>query len=253
MKKILLIAFSVLATTTLVQAQTRTIDWSVDQILRPDTLFSNSTTGTAVSLTFVCKNLGKDTLFATDTLLYQFAVTNIANTQTILLYPGPNTSTLSARLVGKTVLPNDTIHVSINLNTNLVLSFSAPVNFSVISHVINRPNLNFETSQTNNIKTKAIVWMNAQKWGVGFDQINANKLVSVYPNPCANEINFEVGNLENSTVKIFDMMGKLMDTIELNSSINPVDLTNYSNGMYFYQITNSTSNTVESGKFKVSK
>lgn len=253
MKKILLITFSILATTTLLQAQTRTIDWSVEQILRPDTLYSNATTGTTVSLTFVCRNLGKDTLFATDTLLYQFAVTNMANTQTIILYPGPNANTLSAVLLRRTVLPNDTIHVSINVTSNLVLSFSAPVNFSVFSHVINRPNLNFETTTTNNVKTKAIVWMNAQKWGVGFDQINANKLVSVYPNPCTNEINFEIGNSENSSVKIFDMMGKLMETIELNNSINPVDLTNYSNGMYFYQITHRENSLVESGKFKVSK
>lgn len=253
MKKTLLIAFSILATTTLLQAQTRTIDWSVDQILSPDTLSSIASTGTPVPLVFVCKNLGKDTLFATDTLLYQFAITNTANTQTIVLYPGPNTSTLAARLIGKTVLPNDTIHVALNVTSNLVLSFSSQVNISVVSHVINRPNLNFETSTTNNIKTKTIVWMNVQKWGVGFDQINANKLVSVYPNPCSNEINFEVGNLENSTVKIFDMMGKLMEIIELNSSINPVDLTNFSNGMYFYQITNSESTLVESGKFKVSK
>lgn len=74
---------------------------------------------------------------------------------------------------------------------------------------------------------------------------------SVYPNPAASTatISFSLEKSENITVNIFDMRGTKVGEISENqytSGLNEVkyDVSSLSKGMYFVQLTNSTSNSM---------
>lgn len=70
--------------------------------------------------------------------------------------------------------------------------------------------------------------------------------VVVYPNPTTNYINVRVDDKlvgNNGNVKLYDFNGILLDEFKLNSLMN-IDMTRYSNGIYFVVIQNSTLNVV---------
>jgi photosystem II stability/assembly factor-like uncharacterized protein len=74
--------------------------------------------------------------------------------------------------------------------------------------------------------------------------------LKVYPNPTANiffiKINDEFSN--NFNFELENILGKRIMNINLKSNENTVDLSNYSNGIYFYKIFNSENETIKTGK-----
>ena len=75
-------------------------------------------------------------------------------------------------------------------------------------------------------------------------EVNAD----VYPNPSAGAFNFSVPtkNFESSQINILNANGKLIKSITTGDQITSIDLTNESNGVYFYQIAQDQ-NIVSSG------
>lgn len=57
----------------------------------------------------------------------------------------------------------------------------------------------------------------------------------VYPNPANNQVRIESANGIES-VRVYNMMGALVETISANSPTVNVSLSNYSNGVYFFNI-----------------
>ena len=60
----------------------------------------------------------------------------------------------------------------------------------------------------------------------------------VYPNPANDQVRIESANSIES-VKVYNMMGALVQTIPASSKIVNVNLSNYSNGVYFFNIRQS--------------
>ncbi len=60
----------------------------------------------------------------------------------------------------------------------------------------------------------------------------------VYPNPANNQVHIESATSIES-VKVYNMMGALVETISANSKTVNVDLNAYSNGIYFFNIRQS--------------
>jgi hypothetical protein len=60
----------------------------------------------------------------------------------------------------------------------------------------------------------------------------------VYPNPANDQVRIESANNIES-IKVYDMMGALVETIPANSMIVNVNLSQYSNGVYFFNIRQS--------------
>jgi len=76
--------------------------------------------------------------------------------------------------------------------------------------------------------------------------------VEVFPNPASDVININ-GVQQNTMLVIFDSNGKLMTNKLLNTSKNTLHISDYSNGMYFYQILDMKGQTIDKGKFSVVK
>lgn len=73
------------------------------------------------------------------------------------------------------------------------------------------------------------------------DEVSDSSLFTIYPNPVTNYINLNLSeNLTNSTVQVFDIMGKEVYANKgtLNSGENTIDLpSNIKNGIYFLKLS----------------
>ena len=79
---------------------------------------------------------------------------------------------------------------------------------------------------------------------VGVEQNNENVSLEVFPNPTTGLINVNVNNINNASLQVFDVVGKVIYNIEeINISgqqtLN-IDLSNNPAGIYFVQIKNDT-------------
>ncbi|MBX7205355.1 MAG: T9SS type A sorting domain-containing protein [Bacteroidia bacterium] len=252
MKKILLTMVSVIAITGLSFAQTRTIDWSTESILYPDSLKSTPSSGTPFNVEVVMKNNGTSSAMAGDSIWFQFAVSIISNSQTIVLYPGPNSNTFAIKTVTRTIATGDTMHLALNLTANLKFLQSTNVRFAFIAHCLNRPGLGFETGSglTNNQKTKDIVWFNEHGWYVGIDGALANT-TKVYPNPVKDVLNIDVNYDLPKVLNIFDIAGRKVEEVLFDEKNTTVNVSNYTRGFYFYEIKTSEGEVIKSGKILV--
>ena len=83
------------------------------------------------------------------------------------------------------------------------------------------------------------------------------KFIHFYPNPAVTSINFEfpknIDNTKVSSFQIYNFIGKkVYDTRAITAKIN-VPLTDYSRGVYIYQLRDNNGQIIESGKFQVIK
>jgi len=88
-----------------------------------------------------------------------------------------------------------------------------------------------------------------------FDDAAANNMkICIYPNPTTNFINIEFEDqLSNKeyTLKLFDLMGNLLLIQSINSDETQLEMSPYTNGVYFLTIIDNSSNTVQN--FKIQK
>lgn len=68
--------------------------------------------------------------------------------------------------------------------------------------------------------------------------IETNAEVRLYPNPANTNVRIEAGNGIES-VRVYDMMGALVETVSANGKSVSVNLSQYANGVYFFNIRQS--------------
>ncbi len=68
--------------------------------------------------------------------------------------------------------------------------------------------------------------------------IELSSTAKLYPNPANNEVRVEANNAIES-VTVYNVMGALVETISANGKTVNVNLNNYSNGVYFFNIRQS--------------
>lgn len=229
----------------------RSIDWSVDEVISPTQLNSNSQTGTAIATHFVCKNNGTDAAKAGDTVLYQIAVATTGN-QLIVAYPSANQ--FAFFVLQKDLAMGDTIHVKRNLNTTAYFKTSTNVNFIVISSIRNNSSTDGITPEvspgtTNNVSSNQITWWNPQGWGVSVADVNNVDLINIYPNPATNEVSvsWNVNNANgNSTVNVYDLNGRVVLTQNAGDAFDTkIDLSGLEAGFYMVEVSNGDIKTTK--------
>jgi hypothetical protein len=81
------------------------------------------------------------------------------------------------------------------------------------------------------------------------------KVVRFYPNPATSFINFEFQKIPQpgTTFQVYNFLGKKVMEIQRFTVRTQVDLSNYTRGLYIFQLTDPTGRVIESGKFQVEK
>ncbi len=267
MKKLLLtLSFAVAVVAAF--AQTRTIDWSVDSIARPDTLRSVTSTGTLLNVDVFFKNKGPDTARVGDTIIWQVlgTVYNGSNYSVIgqsgnwMAYPGKSatnpTTSYALNKLTRDIPPGDTMRAIASTTINLTIEPSLNAKIFVNSYLLNGGNVAAEGSGTsaNNQKTKDVIWYNARGWAVGMEEVSAkSNNLKVYPNPASDVIHFNIESSYAKQLLIMDITGKMVETINVVSGDNTINTSEYNAGIYLYQVKASNGEVLGSGKFSVSK
>lgn len=85
---------------------------------------------------------------------------------------------------------------------------------------------------------------------VGIEEEAFNNTINVFPNPASDFITI-AGLSEISSLNIFDITGKLIESRLLKNSDTPINISTYENGIYFYEVSDKDKNTIGKGKFVV--
>jgi hypothetical protein len=217
----------------------RSIDWSVDQIIKPATsLSSNTSTGTKIDFNFILKNNGPDSAKIGDTILYQMAFLSGSTP----IYAFPNAGYYFV-LLKKNMGNGDTLQIKGAIQFGVYPNSSASLNFGVLSHIVNRANgLTFEGAGTiaNNQKTTPFIWYNPQGWPVAVANFSVEK-PKIYPT-VANEVihvNLPVTTIGKTTViRIYSVIGNLISEkiVPEGESTCNISTNGISNGSYIVSV-----------------
>ncbi len=74
---------------------------------------------------------------------------------------------------------------------------------------------------------------------MGVDELDLQNIVSLYPIPVISTLYIEVN--ENTKIKIINLLGETVATQQLHTGNNNVDVSSFSNGIYFLNAENGTS------------
>ena len=77
--------------------------------------------------------------------------------------------------------------------------------------------------------------------------------VNTYPNPAQNELNIMLNSAEVARVEIFDIAGRYLKKVEVTGDLTSININDYSNGMYIYQVIGKNNSLLNKGKFTVAK
>jgi hypothetical protein len=81
------------------------------------------------------------------------------------------------------------------------------------------------------------------------------RIIRFYPNPAISQINFDFvkGYEANYTFQVYSFLGKKVVDIPNVSSKTTINLSDYTRGIYIFQLRDRNGKVLESGKFQVSK
>lgn len=80
-------------------------------------------------------------------------------------------------------------------------------------------------------------------------------VIRSFPNPATTSITleFEKNYERGYTIQIYNFLGRKMSEINNVAQRTTVPLSDFTRGVYIYQLRDRTGRTIESGKFQVSK
>jgi hypothetical protein len=103
-------------------------------------------------------------------------------------------------------------------------------------------NGNYSVIVTQNACSDTSVCINIST--VGISKLNNLVGITLYPNPTNSS--FTISGIEiNSTISIYSIIGELVKSIQSNENKTTIDLSDYSNGIYFIKIKNSTGEAIQ--------
>ncbi|MFK8059805.1 MAG: T9SS type A sorting domain-containing protein [Polaribacter sp.] len=108
--------------------------------------------------------------------------------------------------------------------------------------------LQYKLGSTSDLNTKVVFFDNIYIYNSATANVDNNKLLgfSMYPNPANNSLNISAnGNIEKA--EIFNVLGKKVQSFNLNSSKETLDISNLSTGIYLVKYV--VDNKVGTAKF----
>ncbi len=126
-----------------------------------------------------------------------------------------------------------------NTNPGVVL----PLNFNLTGTtvpVFDAFRLSFYSSRTPNNAGTFLVIDDVNIYGnyAGVEVKDLDAIVA-YPNPVVNALTIALGNNNAESINIIDMTGRTVETIVVSNGTETIDMSNYNNGVYFYQVVSN--------------
>jgi PKD repeat protein len=78
-----------------------------------------------------------------------------------------------------------------------------------------------------------------------------NSRVNVFPNPASDLVNFEFYNMDVETLHLFDMTGRIVESISVRRTQLTLDISSYNSGMYIYQLIDANGNRIKTDRLSI--
>jgi hypothetical protein len=85
----------------------------------------------------------------------------------------------------------------------------------------------------------------------GLENKNVSTSVTVYPNPSTFAVNFKFDAEQPKSVVIYDLSGRIIENVSVNSSTLSISTENWSKGFYTYSLIGNDNAVLQTGKFQV--
>lgn len=215
MKKLLFtLAVTVLSTASFAQKD-------ISVTLNSPAAGTNFEVNVPIATDLTITNVGPDTLFAVDTVVYGYTL------------DGTLLAAYLAERPNDTVVPGESWTISENIEFS-VLSASAAVDFCVVA--LFADSTVTETDITNNRSCVSVQTTEGNTAGVdGLKWQNVS--INAFPNPAVDVVTFEVtGTTDVRNVTITNLAGQVVVNQEIISGVAKVDVSSLESGMYIYTV-----------------
>jgi hypothetical protein len=103
-------------------------------------------------------------------------------------------------------------------------------------------------------KPGSVFWLDdiVFNFPVGVKQAIFSERILAYPNPASTSIRFDLNNKQASSIKVTDITGKVVRTINITSNLVDVDVNDLPAGLYVYQVYNNNE-IIYTDKFNVAR
>jgi hypothetical protein len=168
----------------------------------------------------------------------------------------------------------DSIFIVFTLNNNIIQTQNGPIiqlynGGLTAGQSVNRSlsglALNFSAAGTANICAIAILEGDSVndndnagcaavslQFNVGMDELEqAAQSLNVYPNPASDVVNFSIDYNKAASVKMMDITGRVIETVNFDMNNASVDVRNYNAGIYMYQVLDNEGQVIKAGKVSV--
>lgn len=78
-----------------------------------------------------------------------------------------------------------------------------------------------------------------------------DEFILVYPNPASNLLNFKIQTERAATIDIIDATGKLVGEYAVNEQLTKINVHNFVNGLYIYNVKDSNGNSIKTDKVSI--
>ena len=79
--------------------------------------------------------------------------------------------------------------------------------------------------------------------GIGVvETTTSENTFNIYPNPAKDFVKVSTDNGQQTTVRIYNVLGMMIEEIEINSNEIEINVSDYKSGIYFINISNEESN-----------
>lgn len=85
----------------------------------------------------------------------------------------------------------------------------------------------------------------------GIENENVSTSVTVYPNPSTFAVNFKFDKEQPKAILIYDMQGRLVENVSVQSSNHTISTEKWAKGMYSYSLIANDNSILKTGKFQV--
>lgn len=99
---------------------------------------------------------------------------------------------------------------------------------------------------------KEVTWLQSLPL-VGINEATAASQVNVFPNPAQNEITFAVEASKVSSIQLFDIAGRMIDSYTVSGNTASINTSDFANGVYSYTLIGNDNAILNRGKFTVAK
>ncbi|MCU0423404.1 MAG: T9SS type A sorting domain-containing protein [Bacteroidia bacterium] len=189
--------------------------------------------GQSFNVSYTVKNVGTRALTSADSILVGFTLGNS------ILQSGGSPI---IQLINTNIPIGDSVNGALN---GLSLTFQQAGNTSICAIAL----LDGDTVNDDDNADCASITLS---FNAGLsDQERIASTIKAFPNPAETQITFSA-ELTNGFVTVYDLTGRLLNTISLNQEA-VLDLSTFDNGIYIYTITNEKNELIKTAKFTVSK